>query len=65
MEVLQCRDKLGVEKGCTSQKVEGCSNQSPLALRATAVNAKYEVRVSTWLSEWRGSHAVNYQIVFR
>ena len=38
-----------------------CSNQSPLALRATAtavnaVNAakqpRHEVRVSTWLSEW-------------
>ena len=39
-----------------------CSNWSPLALRATAVNAAYlaakqprdEVRVSTWLSEASG-----------
>ena len=35
-----------------------CSNQSPLALRAPAVNAatkqpRHEVRVSTWLSEPR------------
>ena len=38
-----------------------CSNQSPLALRATAVNAKqprHEVRVSTWLSEFDAMHLV-------
>ena len=49
--------------------VKSCSNQSPLALRATAVNAylaakqpRHEVRVSTWFGE-RQISDVNFDVV--